>query len=152
MKIVHWKWKNLSKTLRGLPNIKQSRVSPLKLLEVTKADRSFVLEDKEGIYAFGALWPTRSKNWLEIGTVWVRIDKEKQGKSSDIITTLNKKAKDLKKSTFISFSSENKRMKGTVEGMDYTQCEDPLSSPLAKIWAKNRPTKDRFIFYFEHSS
>ncbi len=152
MKIVPQEWRVLSQTLHKIPTIKQSRVSPAKLYEANKKEMTFVHMDEKGVYAFGAIWPTRSKKWFEIGTIWVRPDYEGKGISSEIITTLHKRLRNLKKSAFLCCSDKNKRMQGTVLGMDYKTCADPLNSPLAKAWGKNRSTSGRSIFYFEHTS
>ncbi|MES2224014.1 MAG: hypothetical protein V4469_03745 [Patescibacteria group bacterium] len=151
MKSVPLEFVELSKALRLLPGIKQSRVSPRQLFKAYLRKMTFILRDAKGIYAFGALWSTGSRKWLEIGTVWVRKDHGKQGKSSEIITTLDKRAKKLKRSTFLSCSSENKQMRGTMVGMDYKTCKDPRRSPLKKVWGKSRDATNRSIFYFQYT-
>lgn len=154
MKNVPPEWHILSRTLRQISTIKQSRVSPGKLYQAYKKRMVFVLREKGTrlIYAFGAIWETRSDEWLEIGTIWVHPNYGNKGLSSQIITTLHKKISARKKSAFLCCSDQNKRMHGTVEGMDYTRCKNPFKSPIRKAWGIKRETMGRAIFYFRHTS
>lgn len=153
MKNVPPEWINLSKSLHQIATIKQSRVSPTKLFKAHQNKATFEKRDSDGeIYAFGVLWPTRSKQWLEIGTIWVHPDHEGKGLSNEIITTLNKKARGRRKSSFLCCSNQNKHIQGIVKGMDYMSCSDPLNSPISKAWGSKRTSKNRAVFYFEHTS
>lgn len=146
---------HLSQTLRSIPTIKQSRVSGRSLYKARADGHTFELMECVGnartIHAFGALWPTKHPDWLEIGTLYVSDKYGGRGISNTMVFELLKLAKSLKKSVFLV--TTNPKIQSIATGMDFVCADRPFHSPCAEALGKKRDLREqRKVFYFNHSS
>jgi hypothetical protein len=147
---VPQEWLNLSKTLILTPGIKISRVGAKRLYTLYTQGKTYTLMQEVGgkkeILAFGALWPTMDKKWLEIGTIFVSEQVAGKGISNLIVRSLRDLASSLQKHVLLV--TLNSKIIAVATGLDFTK--DSTNHPFicAKALPKNRNLKEgRELFY-----
>lgn len=91
------KWKFLSSKLKKEVALLGNRTEAKMLLEVWEAGRAEDVERDGEIIAFGALWPVSSKSskqWFELGTLWVAKEFRSRKLISGLFAALIKKVSD----------------------------------------------------------
>jgi GNAT superfamily N-acetyltransferase len=141
-------WKALSEELSKVPNINKSRIAPKMLAEAHRGGRAHTKRDAEGrIVAFGALWPTQSEVWLELGTMFVTDAYKGRGLAHAMFSDLLDLTKRLKKSVFLI--SKEQKIHSLASGADWVCPMDWTDSPCACAIDPNRAMGEgRKLFYF----
>jgi hypothetical protein len=147
---VPQEWIRLSKDLTKTPGIKISRVGAKRLHTLYTNGMTYTLiqkvGDKREILAFGALWPTKDRKWLEIGTLYVSDPVAGKGISSLMVRSLKDLATHLQKNVLMVTS--NPKIVAVATSLDFGEDDVGHPSICATALTENRDLGDgRKLFY-----
>lgn len=77
-------FKILSALLQKEEKLLKSRITPDSLESAYKKKLVHIKTHKKEMVGFVALWPTKNKEWSELGTLWVHPDWRKKGIASEL--------------------------------------------------------------------
>jgi GNAT superfamily N-acetyltransferase len=142
-------WQRLSGSLITTPGIKISRVGAKRLHALYTKGMTYTLIqevcDKREILAFGALWPTKDRKWLEIGTLYVSDPVAGNGIASLMVRSLKDLAKRLQKNVLMVTS--NPKIVAVATSLDFGEDDTSRLSICATALTENRDLGGRKIFY-----
>lgn len=144
-------WASLSRELSTIPSINKTRISPKRLSKAFREDMAYVVMDEKGkIIVFGALWPTQSEAWVELGTMFVADRFKGQGHASTMFNHLFELVKNLKKSVFLI--TRDSKVQSIANGADWVCPMNWEDSPCACAIPPSRAMSEgRKLYYFHQT-
>lgn len=132
--------------LRKEERIMQSRISPEILLRLYRKKKAYILVRGETPLAFAALWPTKGKDWLEFGTLWIHPSVRGEGFASMAFNHCISLVPESSNIFLVTMSQKVARIaknRNWDEWSAFDWTKDPFWIKLVEPWGSQMPQATR---------